>query len=105
MRVIGHIFEDLPERTNTQWLVGRDGEVLFLASINPSGPHVAAALSGDAVAKLSKLLVARSVPLRSLGILKVSTTPAVHDAGESAAEPDPLRSGSAPRRESPGGAR
>jgi hypothetical protein len=54
--VIGHIFEDLPERSNPQWLVGRDGEVLFLASINPSGPHVAAALSGDAVAKLSKLL-------------------------------------------------
>ena len=57
MRVIGHIFEDLPERTNTQWLVDRNGEVLFLASSNPSEPHVAAALSGDAVAKLSKLLV------------------------------------------------
>ena len=56
MRVDGHIFEDLPERTNPQWLVGRNGEVLFLASINPSEPHVAAALSGDAVAKLSKLL-------------------------------------------------
>jgi hypothetical protein len=47
----------LPERTNTQWLVDRNGEVLFLASSNPSEPHVAAALSGDAVAKLSKLLV------------------------------------------------
>jgi hypothetical protein len=56
VRVIGHIFEDLPERTNTQWLVGRNGEVLFLASSNPSEPHVAAALSGDALAKLSKLL-------------------------------------------------
>ena len=57
MRVIGHIFEDLPERTNTQWLVDRNGEVLFLASSTPREPHVAAALSGDAVAKLSKLLV------------------------------------------------
>ena len=56
MRVIGHIFEDLPECSNPQWLVGRNGEVLFLASINPSEPHVAAALSGNAVAKLSKLL-------------------------------------------------
>ena len=35
MRVIDHIFEDLPERTNTQWLVGRNGEVLPLASSNP----------------------------------------------------------------------
>lgn len=56
MRVIGHIFEDLPEHSNPQWLVGRNGEVLFLASINPSEPHVATALPGDAVAKLSKLL-------------------------------------------------
>ena len=55
--MIGHILEDLPERTNPhpQWLVGRNGEVLFLASINPS-EHVAAALPSDAVAKLSKLL-------------------------------------------------
>ena len=56
MRLIGHIFEDLPEGSNAQWLVSWNGEVLFLASINPSEPHVAAALSGDAVAKLSKLL-------------------------------------------------
>jgi hypothetical protein len=46
----------LPERSNTQWLVGSNGEVLFLVSFNPCEPHVAAALSGDAVSKLSKLL-------------------------------------------------
>ncbi len=55
MRLIGHIFEDLPEGSKAQWLVSWNGEVLFLATINPSEPHVAAALSGDAVAKLSKL--------------------------------------------------
>ena len=55
MRLIGHIFEDLPEGSNAQWLVSWNGEVLFLASINPSEPHVSAALSGDAVPKLSKL--------------------------------------------------
>ena len=56
MRLISHIFENLPEGSNAQWLVSWNREVLFLASINPSEPHVAAALSGDAVAKLSKLL-------------------------------------------------
>ena len=56
MRVIGHIFEDLPECSNAQWLVSWNREVLLTASIDPSEPHVAAALSGDAVAKLSKLL-------------------------------------------------
>lgn len=56
MRLISHIFENLPEGSNTQWLVSWNREVLLTASIDPSEPHVAAALSGDAVAKLSKLL-------------------------------------------------
>ena len=56
MRLIGHIFENLPEGSNAQWLVSWNREVLLTASIDPSEPHVAAALSGDAVAKLSKLL-------------------------------------------------
>ena len=56
MRLISHIFENLPEGFNAQWLVSWNREVLFLASINPSEPHEAAALSGDAVAKMYKLL-------------------------------------------------
>ena len=55
MRLFRHVLEDLPERSNTQWLVGRNGQVLFLVSINPSERHGAAALSGDAVAKPSEL--------------------------------------------------
>jgi hypothetical protein len=56
VRLISHIFENLPEGSNAQWLVSWNREVLLTASIDPSEPHVAAALSGDAVAKLSKLL-------------------------------------------------
>ena len=56
MRLISHIFENLPEGSNAQWLVSWNREVLLTASNDPSEPHVAAALSGDAVAKLSKLL-------------------------------------------------
>ena len=54
MRVIGHIFEDLPECSNAQWLVSWNREVLLTASDDPGEPHVAAALPGDGVAKLSK---------------------------------------------------
>ena len=56
MRLISHIFENLPEGSNAQWLVSWNREVLLTARNDPSEPHVAAALSGDAVAKLSKLL-------------------------------------------------
>ena len=56
MRLISHIFENLPEGSNAQWLVSWNREVLLTASNDPSEPHVAAALSGDAVAKLSELL-------------------------------------------------
>ena len=56
MRLISHIFENLPEGSNAQWLVSWNREMLLTASNDPSEPHVAAALSGDAVAKLSKLL-------------------------------------------------
>ena len=56
VRLISLIFENLPEGSNAQWLVSWNREVLLTASIDPSEPHVAAALSGDAVAKLSKLI-------------------------------------------------
>ena len=56
MRLISHIFENLPEGSNAQLLVSWNREVLLTASNDPSEPHVAAALSGDAVAKLSELL-------------------------------------------------
>ena len=54
MGVIGHIFEDLPECSNPQWLVSWNREVLLTVSIAPGEPHVTAALPGDGVAKLSK---------------------------------------------------
>ena len=56
MRVIRHVLEDLLECSDTQRFVRRNGEMLLLASYKPGEPHVAAALSGDAVSKLSKLL-------------------------------------------------
>ena len=51
---MGHIFEDLPECSNAQWLVSWNREVLLTVSIAPGEPYVAAALPRDGVAKLSK---------------------------------------------------
>ena len=53
--VLGHIFEDLPECSNAQWLVSWNREVLLTVSIAAGEPYVAAVLPGDGVAKLSKL--------------------------------------------------
>lgn len=55
MCLFRHVLEDLPERSNTQWLVGWNGQVLFLVSIKSCEPHVASALSGYAGAKPSEL--------------------------------------------------
>ncbi len=54
MGVIGNIFEDLPECADTQWLVSWNREMLLTANVDSGEPHVAAALPGDGVAKLSK---------------------------------------------------
>lgn len=55
MRLFRHVLEDLPECSDPQWLVRRNGEMLLFVADNPSEPPMAAALSGDAVAKRSEL--------------------------------------------------
>ena len=40
MRLFRHVLEDLPECSDPQWLVRRNGEMLLFVADNPSGPHM-----------------------------------------------------------------
>ena len=49
-QLAGHVPEDLPQGTDPQGLVGRNGEVLLLAVRASAQPHVATCLTGQHVA-------------------------------------------------------
>ena len=55
-QLAGHVPEDLPQGTDPQGLVGRNGEVLLLAARASAQPHVTACLPRQHVAMAPQTL-------------------------------------------------